>query len=234
MRQGALACVRAATLALTLILASDALANPITATMNPAGCDAVKLVLTEELGRGASNPYGPPGPFPIGEEIRLQTAASGGTDCGITQSGIIVTLTNLSANSYEDLVFVAADGVALLNADGSILAGRPLHALRIDRTGINRPLLSESMSPDEVFQPGEIWQFLVISPGYSAIASSVGPGLGGNTLGIGSADVPPIPYHGNRDFSILANLSVPEPGAALLLASGLAVGTIRGRRRTRP
>jgi hypothetical protein len=72
---------------------------------------------------------------------------------------------------------------------------------------------------------------VVVSNQYPAIYGAVGPGLGGNTLGIGSFDIPPFPYHGNRDFSILANLVVPEPGAPLLLASGLAAGLGRGRSR---
>jgi hypothetical protein len=41
----ALACVRAATFGLTLLLASDALGNPLAASMSPSGCDAVKLTL---------------------------------------------------------------------------------------------------------------------------------------------------------------------------------------------
>jgi hypothetical protein len=230
MRRDALSCLRIAALSFTLALASESLANPLTATMQPGGCDAVKLITTEELGRGSSNPYGPPGPFPRAEEILIRTTTGGPATCAGGPT-ITVEITNLTGISFQDLVFVVPDGFVLNNSDGTIMTNRPNPAFLIDAVGVNRPLQFESMLADGIFQPGELWRFVAVSSSLNGTAAMVGPGYGGNTLGIGSFDLPPWPYHGRPEFSILANPVVPEPAAMLLVASGASVALARARRR---
>ncbi len=73
-------------------------------------------------------------------------------------SDFIVTITNFTTFSWTDLFFVADAGIFVGNADGKIKDGE---AFKIDKTGINTPLISESMARDFIFEPGESWTFIV-------------------------------------------------------------------------
>jgi hypothetical protein len=209
-----------------LFLAAPAAANPITALFQDDGrCDAVgDTRLEEELGRGAGDPLHGPVTFPADEALRIQVLPySGLRACGQAAPGIEVRLTNLTPSALTDLFFVAAPGISVLNADGTVFGN---DAFRIDTKGFN-PSLSELGAADGVLAPGETWLFNVLSPTYYSIASATSGRVGGNTFGIGGADA--TSYLGYPDFSILT-IAVAEP-TLLWLAAGLAgaIWTREGR-----
>ena len=76
--------------------------------------------------------------------------------------------------------------------------------MKIDRIGNNQPLVSESLTADSIFEPGETWQFIV-----QDYVSSVPVDFFYNAGFVGSA-------------SGLPSIIVPEPsGIVLSLLSGL-------------
>jgi hypothetical protein len=128
-------------------------------------CDTIPTqTLSDELGRV---PF-----FPLNEAIDVNVVPAQNTVC-VPDDGIandwIVQMTNISGVAWKNLFFVANQGMTIGNADGSMidLIGAPgvtTDAFRIDGTvtlGLNNNLLGESINPDEIFQPGEIWRFNV-------------------------------------------------------------------------
>lgn len=184
-------------------------------------CDAIPTqTLTHELGRV---PF-----FPLNEAIDVNVVPAQTTVC-VPDDGIandwIVQMTNISGVAWKNLFFVANQGMTIGNADGSMidLIGAPgvtTDAFRIDGTvtaGINNNLLGESINPDEIFQPGEIWRFNV-----------------SNFMGVNGGVLPPMfttpakfagsaPVTSTDTASILA-IPVPEPttiGAIGMIAAAL-------------
>lgn len=129
-----------------------------------------------------------------------------------TISNIMVTMTNLTTTFWYDVHYVADPETTITNFDGWIgnagLADAE-EAFLIDYAGINRPLYSESMTPDAVFEPGEIWEFIIQDYG-NALG---GPPTPFDSLGIASLSTGWPPSTG----SIIA---VPEPATLLLLSLG--------------
>jgi hypothetical protein len=199
-----------------LLVAAPASASPITALFqDDARCDTVSDVrLDEELGRGSADPLHGPVTFPADEALRIQVTPVGSINlCRQTAPGMEVRLTNLSPNTFTDLVFVSAPGVSVLNADGHVSG---LDSFFLDNKGLNNSLV-ELGAADFALSPGEVWIFRVVSPTYFGIAGSTSGRVGGNTFGIGGADA--TSYLGAPDFSILA---VAEPALLCWLAAGLA------------
>ena len=137
---------------------------------------------------------------------------------------VLVTMTNLTGIDWTDVWYVA-DGIdpfspletAITNYDGLV---NDALAFRIDYFGINRPLVSESLAPDGVFQAGETWEFIiqdyvnVLGLAPSALASV---GVPSPSLAVGEF---------TSSGSIIA---VPEPATIALL--GLGALSLRRRKR---
>jgi len=73
----------------------------------------------------------------------------------------LVTITNMGTVALPGLYYVAPGGSTpgtFSNFDGYVNGAM---AMRIDNVGVNKPLVSESMTADGIFQPGETWQFIV-------------------------------------------------------------------------
>ena len=189
-------------------------------------CDPVSnRSLTHELGNVTV--------FPTNEAFLVSVQPTNQTIC-VPNDGIandwIVRIVNVSGIAWQDLFFVCDGGVTVGNADGvmfnpAIATTPPTDAFRIDGTvtvtGMNDNLIGESMTNNEIFQPGEIWQFMVsnfMSPGFAPPTF--------NTIGFGFATPAPSTSHA----SILAN-PIPEPASlGLIGVVGIALGT---RRRAR-
>jgi hypothetical protein len=226
--------VAAATVASASILVSSQLARavPVNAlfTDDPR-CDVVpNQSPTHELGDLAT--------FPLNEAIRMTPQHVNFTVC-VPDDGLandyVVDMVNLSGQTWKNLFFVCDHNVTVGNADGSVqdLTGAPgilTDAFKIDGTvtpGVNINLLSESITADEIFQPGEIWRFAVSN--YMAVDST---GAFQQPLAI----TPGI-FAGSTNFpqtagncSILAS-PVPEPTTISLVAIGASALLLRRRRR---
>ncbi len=184
---------------------------------DPNHCDGPNLSsiqLGHEIGDGpASNP------FPIDERIIANVAPlpvpfppACALDDGIPNDWLI-RMVNVSSYSYQDLYFVADDiGFVVGNYDGVMQdlnnpGVQPSQAFRIDGTitpGANNPLLLEGGGTvNEIFEPGETWDFYVINftGGIPSFGSAGAFGLGSLPNNLSTA-------------SILAN-QVPEPAGVV-------------------
>jgi len=73
--------------------------------------------------------------------------------------GLLVLLTNSTVLGYQIEVFsedLGWQGPLVYDASSSGYG-----AFVIDNVGINRPLVSESINPDLIFQPNETWEFII-------------------------------------------------------------------------
>jgi len=166
----------------TLISSSDA-----------PSCDPLSLpVDADELG---TNPplVGPP--FPADEEILssffspdLSPPCPSAPDGPDPNPAVGITNTVSPPQSFFDVYYVADPDTSISNIDGFV-DGFP--AFRIDAVGINTPLLSESLTPDGIFEPGELWLFVIqdfINFGGATAESFNSIGVGGPSSGSGLGD----------------------------------------------
>ena len=145
----------------------------------------------------------------------------------------LVLMTNLTPTYWAQVWYVAdSPETRHSNYDGWVsgvagaLGGT---AFRIDRKasdpfGVHHPLVSESMLPDGIFEPGETWAF-VIQDYVNALGK---PASALGSIGVPSSPlaIPPDPSSG----SIIA-VPVPEPLTMVLLGLG-GIGMIKHRRKT--
>ena len=210
----------AAASAALLICGSSAQAVPqFVQSQETPSCDVLMpLLLVDELGH--------PSVFPAGERIDANSTFTNSSACPPMDNpnipNVIVQMTNLNPFTFFDLHYVAdpntpgAIGTSISNEDGLVNAGQ---AFRIDQVGINRPLISESILADGLFQPGETWRFIV----QDYINTGGIPAHAFLSIGVGSAS-PGGPSSG----SIIA--LIPEP-ASLGLGALALPALIRRRRR---
>lgn len=202
-----------------------AFANPVDGSYRDADhCDNHgNLRAVEELGTG----------FPIDELI---TATWRETDYAAcpgdgTPPNVEVEMTNMTDRDWSNLFYVADwTDTSLSNYDGfaddAANPGHEYYAFRIDRVGDNKPLVSESMTQDGIFEAGETWKFVIDD--YSNVAGSAPSDLGslgfaGASSGFTGSD-PGVLSSG----SIVQFTQVPGPAPVALLGLG---GLMVGRRR---
>ena len=176
----------------------------------PTGCDPLVIgsaPSADELGFAFT--------FPAGEQIAFSSVDTTLSACPTVDLPTIVnklvSVTNLGSVAIPGLYYVANGGSTpgiFSNFDGYVNGAL---AMAIDNVGINRPLVSESMTANGIFEPGETWQFIVQD--YVAavpVDSFYSPATVGGT-------------------DTLPSIIVPEPsGAALSLLGGLLL--LRRRR----
>ena len=217
--------VRSAALALALAVAPPALAVPVSVSFldDPAHCDPLTVPGSlDELGLGVASG----GPFPANEEVLASTGITFTSGCPASDTGNFnwtVSLTNLTGQDFTDVWYVADPETTIANWDGWVNGEL---AFRIDAVGANTPLIGESLTPDGIFEAGELWTFVLddYSNGLSFSADAL------LSIGVGSSS---IGLDGSSG-SIIAVASIPEPSTLALLAGALAalVG-FRGRPATR-
>ena len=182
-------------------------------------CDVlIPLSLVDELGHVSV--------FPAGERI---DAVWGQTTLSACPShddpnipNVSVQIINLNPFTFFDLHYVADPsnaafpGTTIGNEDGLVNGGQ---AFRIDKVGINTPLLSESINSNGLFEPGESWRF-VIDDYQNGLGLPPDAFL---SIGVGGAS-PGGPSTG----SIIA--LIPEPASLGLAALGIPLLARRARR----
>jgi len=208
---------------------------------DPECCDDLFVPeVVDELGRGVVN--GPPQvgyPFPADETIRVAATYTDEIACeekdipDMQNARVYITNITFPEQSFSDVWYVGNPNTSLSNVDGYVVqkgyeslgAGR---AFRIDNEGKNTPLLSESMNPDGIFEPGETWEF-IIQDFSTGIAGEWADGI--NSIGVagGSLAAGGVVSDYMSSGSIIA-LPIPEPSVAMLFGSALVAFVGRGRR----
>ena len=206
-----------------VLSAGIAAANPVDGnyTDGPRCDNHGNLRAIEELGTGPL--------FPDDELIEAtwtitQESACAGSD-NPDMANALVSMRNLSQRYWDNLFYVADPETSFTNIDGSAMSfaapGVRTEAFRIDFVGANRPLVFESKTPDGIFEPGEIWQFIIQD--YTN-AFGMTPDMMGSLDFAGAS--------GGDSFSSgsIVQFVVPAPGSLALLGLGSLAGI---RRRTR-
>lgn len=203
-----------------LLSSAAALAVPQTVTsVDTPHCDPLlPLTVVDELGLAPI--------FPPDERIDAFASPTTLSACPTMDDpntpNALIRMVNLTTTSFFNVHYVAdpaaagAAGTTISNEDGLVNGGQ---AFRIDTVGVNTPLVSESMLPAGIFQPGEFWTF-IIQDYVNGAGLSPAAFL---SIGVGSAS-PGGPSSG----SIIA-LVVPEPGSLALAAPAALVLTRRRR-----
>lgn len=199
-------------------LPASAVFTTVTSQDTPHCDPLMNLTLVDELGNVP--------PFPSNEAIFSAATFTQQAACPSHDNPTIlnafVRITNLTPLYFSDLHYVAdpnvagAIGTSISNEDGIVNGGQ---AFRIDKFGVNTPLLSESITSDHIFEPGESWDFIIddyVNTGALSPAAF-------DSIGVGFASFGP-PSSG----SIIA-LVVPEPGS--IAAVGVAGSALLVRRR---
>ena len=220
----------AAALSILLSVASSAAfsaAVTITGAQLAGSCDGIDVGVTvpaHELGIA----------FPGNELISVSAITTSAVACPQNlPAGAInveVTITNLTPGAwFSDLYYVAETGTTFSNYDGLI---NDMLAFRIDKAGLNVPLVSESKLADLLFAPGESWTFIIDNfrngggVGAAAIQSIGVPAADRLSSGsiVATNCIPDICCEPN-------NVScIPEPGGVALLGASL-MAIVNSRRR---
>ncbi|MBI9016460.1 MAG: PEP-CTERM sorting domain-containing protein [Phycisphaerae bacterium] len=202
------------TLVLLLCISGWAVAAPISYEVvdNPdSQQDPFMLGWSHELGVD----------FPPDELITADDQMTPEISCQIQYGGgqnFLVSITNQTNMAWTNLAYVADPETTITNHDKFLVNGQ--QAFYIDRMGVNTPLLSESMTTNCVFEPGETWQFIIQEyvNGIGMPASALGSWNPTNGMGmVGNQS-------GGDQMSSGSIIAIPEPISIILIGiGGLAI-----------
>ncbi len=178
--------------------------------------------------RSASEELGDPSVFSAGQQIDHVATFTDVVACDVGDNpnipNSLVVVTNRTKRHWRDLYYVGDPSTSFSNVDGFGDAGVSPNlsglAFRIDSVGDNRPLVFESLTPDNVFEPGEEWRFVV-----QDYASPLGPADSFFSVGFADASVTPFEVSAASIVQF-----VPEPAFALQLLAGVVALVVAQRR----
>ena len=200
-----------------MLFATSAIAVPVDVAFDDATtCDPLGSGQdVHELGIGAASglPF-----FPPNEEISAVATFISQPACPASDNSAVpnalVAMTNLSGIDWRDVWYVADPGAVattISNVDGTVNAGQ---AFLIDSIGANKPLISESIALNGIFEAGETWNF-IIDDYFNAAGGSAADFFSAGRVGFPSTGDPFL-----STGSIIA-VRIPEPTTCLLLLIGL-------------
>jgi len=168
---------------------------------NPAVCDT--LMVPENVDELGNKPD-----FRDDEWIVSLSSSTDTEACPtITSSShTLVSITNKSPFAFSDLWYVVDDGTVITNFDGGI--DNPVNpmfnrAFKIDSVGINKPLVSESIAVNGIFESGETWEFI--------LDDYTGPGDASKFTSVGIVSPTPIPPPPPEDTSLSTGSIIAIP-----------------------
>ncbi len=186
-------------------------------SVSPAGAYLVEIENVLETGqdftdiRGWVHELGHAGWFPEDERIDMSDELTEYRPCFQNEDdpqipNYAISITNMTNIAWTDLHYVADPETTIQNYDQNRLNGEL--AFRIDNVGLNTPLISESMNPDLIFEPGETWIFVMQD--YT------------NTDGYAPSDFMTlgVPSPGHCSSGSIIALPIPEPATLALLTLG--------------
>jgi hypothetical protein len=145
------------------------------------------------------------------------------------QAGITVqvAITNMTTRYFDNLYYVGdvhdqpIPETTFTNVDEWVADVTPWHTLnapglafKIDAVGLNTPLVFESMTPDQIFEPGETWEF-VIQEYFNRMGN--GPAALGS---VGPAPFGAIAQASMLDWVSSGSIITPEPATIAMLGLG--------------
>jgi len=201
---------------------------PITVEFeNEAICDTLDVPKRlHEL--GFPNTVIPPGVFPSGEEIAASHVKTSLSACSATDDGgtdnFLVTMTNNSPHDFTEVWWVGDSlFLTISNRDGEIgqpgFGALPGPAFRIDTVGNNKPLQSESITANGVFQSGETWEFIV-QDFVDGFPGNIGPSSF-RSYGIGGVSSPSGTDLSRASILAFTRDEIPLPGDNVLCDASL-------------
>lgn len=166
--------------------------------------------------------------FPPNELIDASSSLTNLSACAAHDNpnlpNYIVRITNLTGQSWTDLFYVADISTSISNEDGmawsAMAPGAVGQAFRIDATGVNHNLLFESINANGIFEPGEIWAFII----QDFVSSWGGPAHAFDSLDFAGASSM-IP----GSTGSIVQMLVPSPGVLAMMGLG-GVLSVRRRR----
>ncbi len=142
----------------------------------------------------------------------------------------VVEMRNLSGRDWLEVWYVANRDTTITNFDGEAndSLSAPVHeAFRIDNDasdpgGSHHPLIFESLTPDGIWEIGEVWRFVL-----QDYSNTLGlPPSALDSLGVGDASSPSAAGTVSSSGSIIA-IPIPEPSTCLLVAIAFGVVILR-------